>query len=392
MRGGLSAGLAMTILLSCAQVLGAQERAGAEPMRLPVAPGADGNDWEAHFDRGAQLFRSAPGEASAYFYWASRIDPSRAEPLFARWANHLYRAKNEDVYSYLRDDEALWRQPEFVKAYGLRTRALMRNPFVHRGLEVVVYDRLPGEFSDTRDTRAWIAYTEGKFPQAVALFTRTVDRGGPRAFWSRYDRALAHVASGNMAAALADLQAIVEELRRRDDQQVGFYVSKHHLLYSVALVQNQMGDRPASRASFGEATVEDASFGYGWAGLAALSTAARQHAQAVSEYEQALQLEPDDGYLHFLQANALFALQRFEGAAAALQRAVELEPHYAAPHYLLGRVRERQGKEAEAYPHYERFVRLASAKDPQAKSIRLRLELRARADTAKKAPPEGPSR
>ncbi len=358
-----------------------------EPERPPVAPGADPNDWEAHFDRGAKLFREEPALAGAHLYWASRLDPSRAEPLYARWANYLFRAKNEDIYAYLRGEEAIWRRPDFLEAWGLRERALVRNPFVHRGLEVLVYDRLPGDFLDSRDNRAWIAYTEGKFQQAVALQTRTIERGGTKAMWNRFDRSLAAVAAGDLPLALSDLKALVEELRRQDDQRmVALYASKHDLLYMIGLVHNQMGDRAAARAAFGESTVENAAFGYAWAGLAALSSAARQHAQAATEYEQALQIEPEDGYLHYLHAQTLFALQRYEGAATALTQAIALEPHFAAPHYLMGRVRERQGREADAYPHYERFVALATAKDPQAKSMRLRLELRAKADTTRRTP------
>lgn len=360
--------------------------AGA-PMRPALGAGADVNDWEAYFDRGAKIFRDSPAEAGAYFYWASRLDPSRAEPYFARWANFLFRAKNEDIYAYLRGDEALWRRADFIGADSLRTRAIMRNPFVHRGLESLVYDRLPGNFAESRDTRAWIAYTEGKFSQAVAMHTRTIDRGGAKAAWSRYDRALAAVAGGDMALALTDLRALVEELRRRDEAElVGFYASKHHLLYMTALVHNQLGDRVAARAAMGESTVENAAFAYGWAGLAGLSRAARQHAQAVSEYETALELEPNDGYLHFLHAAALFDLQRYEAAATAAAKATELEPYYAAPHFLLGRSRERQGRESEAYPHFERFVALAPAKDPQAKSMKYRLELRAKSDTTRPRP------
>lgn len=371
-----------------AQAPAALEPVGrTEPMRPPLGPGADRNDWEAYFDRGAKLFREAPEEASPYLYWASRLDPARAEPYFARWSSYLFRSKNEDVFAYLRSDPALWRRPDFLAADSLRTRALMRNPFVHRGLEALAWDRLPGTYNDgSRDLRAWIAYTEGKFPQAIAMYTRTIERGGARAVWTRYDRALASVAAGDMPAALADLKTLVEELRKRDEKQtLSFYASKHQLLYMIGLIHSQMGNQPASRESFGEAIVEDAAFAYGWAGLAALSRGARQNAQAAGEYEQALLLAPVDGYLHYLQGLTLFDLQRYDGAAQALERAIVLEPHYAPPYYMLGRVRERQGREPEAIPHYERFVQRATVKDPIAKNVRFRLELRAKSEAAKKS-------
>lgn len=354
---------------------------GGEPIRPPVAEGADPNDWEAYFDRGVQLFREAPAEAGPYFYWASRLDPSRAEPLFARWANFLFRARNEDIYAIVRRDYSVFERPDFAKADSLRVRALMRNPFVHRGLESLAYDRLPGDFRGGRDVRAWIAYTEGKFKQAVEMHTRTIERGGPDAVWNRFDRSLASVAAGDLPSGLADLQELVAELRRREEAQalLEFYVSKEHLLYMIGLVHNQMGDRVASRDAFGEALLEDASFAYGYVGLAALDRAARRHADAAGEFSQAVALAGDDGYLHYLHAEVLFDLRRYAAAASALEQAIALEPWYALPHYLMGRVRERQGREDDAYPHYERFVALSTAGDSRAKSMRLRLRLRAQA-------------
>ncbi len=373
--------LVCLLVLLAPAAIGAQ----ADPPRPGLPAGSDGNDWELYFDRGVLLFQKSPMDAAPYFHWASRIDPSRAEPYFARWANYLFRADNEEVYDYIRGEESLWRKPAFLAADSLRVRAFMRNPFVHRALEVLVYDRLPGEFSASRDTRAWLAYTEGKFSQALGLAARSVERGGPRALGSRYDRALIAVAAGEMTLALTDLRTLVDELRKLDEKQmVRFYASKEQLLYMIGLLHNQLGDRVAARAAFGEALVEDAAFAYGYAGLAAMSRVGRQHAQAATEYAQAIELAPDDGHLRLLQAQTLFDLQRYEPAAIELERAIALEPWYAAPQYLMGRVRERQGREADAIRHYERFVALASQKDPIAKNMRFRLELRARSDTAKR--------
>jgi hypothetical protein len=55
-----------------------------EPPRPQLPRGADPNDWEAYFDLGDARFQRAPREAAAAFYWASRLDPTRSEPLFAR--------------------------------------------------------------------------------------------------------------------------------------------------------------------------------------------------------------------------------------------------------------------------------------------------------------------
>jgi tetratricopeptide (TPR) repeat protein len=370
---------ALVLALLLALPLGAQSL-GSEPPRPPLPSGGDPNDWESYFDAGVKLFMQDATRAGAHFDWAARLDPSRAEPYFARWANFRYRTNTEDVSAYLRRVPAVRARPEMLQADSLRDRAFMRNPFVHRGLEILVYDRLPGNFSESRDTCAWIAYSNGSFDAAAAHYTRTVERGGDAGLWARYDRSLSNVAAGKMPAALADLKALLEGLRARDEAELVYhYVPKQHILYMIGLIQNQLGDHAAARASFGESIVEDASVAYGYMGLAALSRAARQHARAADAFAQAIELAPEDGHLRYLHAQALFDLQRYTGAHEELLRVIALEPHCAAPHYLLGRVAERSGKEVEAYPHYERFVAQASAKDPVAVRMRQRLALRARA-------------
>lgn len=59
-----------------------------QPPRPSVSRGADPTDWEAYFEIGDRDFKRSPQQAQAAFYWASRLDPTRAEPLFARWASY----------------------------------------------------------------------------------------------------------------------------------------------------------------------------------------------------------------------------------------------------------------------------------------------------------------
>jgi tetratricopeptide (TPR) repeat protein len=350
-----------------------------EPPRPALPAGTDPNGWEGYFDLGVKQFKTTPIGAEASFYWASRLDPSRAEPFFARWAAFLAHTRVEDVRAYFRDDEELHRRPEFQVADSLRSLALVRNPFVHRGLELLIWDRMPGAFADDRDTRAWIAYANGDFRKAIELNTKTIERDGRNALWRRYDRALAYVAAGDMPGALLDLRTLLAELRKQDERKsVVIYQSKHYLLYMIGLVLTELRRYPDARQAFQESLLEDASFAYGNAGLAGLSHALRQNVNAAEEYALGVELAPNDGQLRFLHAEVLFDLQRFSGAADELDRAIALEPYYPAPVLLLGRVREKQGQEEEAFKLYERYVAMSPANDSQAKVLRLRLDLRAK--------------
>lgn len=362
---------ALLVLPACAVPASAQEAA-----RPPLRAG-DPRRWEPYFDEGVRIFKQSPIDAERHFYWASRLDPTRAEPLFARYAAFFSYTHPEDVVAYFRADAGIQRRPDILAADSLRTRALMRNPFVHRGLELLVFDRLPGNLSDGRDVRAWIAYSNGEMPKAVELLTRTIERGRTGAHWRRLDRALAYVAMGGNRNALADLRKLLEELRAQDDRgAVTFYQSKHFLLYMIGMLHQSMREYDAARTAFQESLVEDASFAYGNAGLAALSRVQRNNAQAEGEYALAVELAPDDGVLRLWHAQVLFDLQRHGDAEAELTRAMALEPYWPAPLHLLGRVRERQGRMDEAFDAWEKYLAMAPAGDQVAKTLRIRVDAR----------------
>jgi tetratricopeptide (TPR) repeat protein len=349
-----------------------------EPPRPQLPVGSDPRFWEPYFDVGVRVFKQTPISAAGAFYWASKLDPTRAEPLFARYAAFFAHTKQEDVLSYFRAQESILTRPDILKADSLRLLALMRNPFVHRGLEILIFDRMPGSFSDDRDTRAWIAYSNGEFSKAVDLLTRTIERQGRRSRWKRFDRALAYAAMGDAKNALVDLRALLDELRAEDEKgALTIYTSKHFVLYMIGMLHTSMRDYASARTAFQESLLEDAAFAYGNAGLAAISRIQRNNAQAADEYALAVDLAPQDGVLRFWRAQVLFDLQRWADAERELAVARTLEPYWPAPHFLHGRLLEKLGKETEAFEAYAKFVALAPANDTPANAIRARIAARA---------------
>lgn len=369
-------------LVTCAIAVAAPGAAlGAQEPRRPQLPSdADPRRWEPYFDLGSRILRTNPQLAEEAFYWASRIDPTRAEPLFGRYAAYFsYRAVS-DVADYFLGDEQLMRQPEIAAIDSIRTLALMRNPFVHRGLEVLIFDRMPGALLRDRDTRAWLAYSNGDHPTAVTLFTRSIERAGSRARWILFDRAIAQVAMRDTRAGLGDLRALLAALREDDETRaVTFYQSKHFLLYMIGMIQVSQRDFAGARLSFQEALVEDASFAYAHAGLALLSRLQRANGKAEEEYAMALELAPHDAVLRFRRVEVLHDLQRYLESERELRLVIAAEPYWPTPHLLLGRVLERQGREAEAFQAWERYVSLAPADDAPARALKVRLETRGRA-------------
>lgn len=336
----------------------------------------DRKDWEAWFDHGMKVLRQSTQEAEESFQWAMQLDPTRAEPLFAFYAVRMIRIPRQRTVQYLRGEQEAMKDPEILRADSARTRALMRNPLVHRGLEAVIFDELPGQFRDDRDTRAWLSYSNGDLLRAIELHTSSIERLGARARWVYFDRALAYAAAGNRRAALGDLRTLLTAMRADDDAgTVTFYRSKHFLLYMIGVLQVAGNNLEGAKTSYGESLVEDASFAYAHAGLAQIARAQRRFQDAVDELTMAIELAPSDGVLYHTRAANLLSLNRSADAAVDFQRARELEPRWPAPVYGLGQVAERQQRTADARALFVQFVEMAPAADPQARQLRQRLGL-----------------
>ncbi len=143
-----------------------------EPPRPRLPRGADPNDWEAYYTHAVTRMRGWSKEADAGFYWASRLDPSRAEPYFARWVTFwLTDFKRWELY--IQGTRRVVESPEVAEAEKLRFTAYTRNPFVHQGLTLVLYDMLPGHFRIDPPDASLV-----RLRQARARARRSALRGG----------------------------------------------------------------------------------------------------------------------------------------------------------------------------------------------------------------------
>ena len=88
-------------------------------------------------------------------------------------------------------------------------------------------------------------------------------------------------------------------------------------------------------------------------------------AVAAREYERAISLSPFDFRLWQVLGGARERVGDAEGAEQALRRAVELAPHYANPHWLLGNLLLRQGRNFEAFSELRRASQMMPALRPQ---------------------------
>src|SRR5262249_4207191 len=97
--------------------------------------------------------------------------------------------------------------------------------------------------------------------------------------------------------------------------------------------------------------------------LARLALDAKDTTAAIAEINLAVQLRPDDAAVRYLCGTTLASAGRPSEAETQLRRAAEANSVYAAPHFVLARVLEEQGKKAEAVAEYRVFLSRAARGD-----------------------------
>jgi tetratricopeptide (TPR) repeat protein len=348
----------LTLMAACA-IVAAPAGAQREPERPNLPRGSDTNDWEAYFELGERHFWYRPAEAAAAFYWASRLDPTRAEPLFARWA--AFFAREQGTWEqYVQGNRQIRERPEVLANDELVLAALHRNPFVHRGLEAALLSSFGRRLRTDNATRAFMNYGEGDFRQAAELFGQVVRENPAENVRYRQWRALALVGEGQLDSAVVELDRLLAALRARDQASVAYYYeSKAMQEYALGMLHEARGRPAQARSAWERALEEDLAMYPARAALARLSLRTGKAAEAVEHMAQAAELAPDDAVMHFEHGNALMGVQRWEDAVAAYQRALQLEPHWADPYIRLGVAHENAGRPAEAAAAYRGFLQRA---------------------------------
>jgi len=364
MRPLRAASLAVAALLFVT-VADAQKKP-KEPKRPKMQAGRDTNSAGAYHYWGLGQLEGNPRAAMDAFYWASRLEPAWADPLYAqRIAFHM--SNLERFWKYLNGTKYVLKSAEVKRADSLHFRALLRDPFLFRRHDKMLIDRLyqeltgqHGIISGDPAMRAWFAYSQTQFPQAVQLYATAIEKD-PKDYELHADRARAFYHLNRFDSAVAELNLALAGYRKDDDEDlVVLYESKAMYEYSIANAYIQAGKLPEAREALGRALTEDLSFYVAHQKMAALALAAGDTATAVSEYQLAVELNNDDAALRTEYGMVLIALGKHADAEPHLLRAIELEPWYARSYALLGAVYEGLGKTAEAVAQYNRFMALAS--------------------------------
>lgn len=361
-------------LRSCLLVLCACVPVAASAQRPSLPRDKDPNDWEAYYDLGVEQLGHNSDRAEAAFAWASHLRPDRAEPLYGQWlAFHMRDSRRFE--RYLQDDEKTLRDPGVVRADSLRVAAFRRNPFVHQGLIVLLWDRLPGQWPDDALTRAWLSLGRANLPDAAHEFGMLIRRNPEKYGYLRLVRAATLVTLHQFDSAATEISALLAQERAQDTKSLGNgYESKELLEYALGLLQLNLRNASAAREAFGRATVENAGFAPAHAMLGELAVAARDTATALLEFGVAAEADPTDVEILIGYGKALRVAGRPADAAAQLRKAVALEPYYAEPFLYLGVALDEAGDQAGAADAYAQYLSKSTQSDSRRASVEQRLQ------------------
>ncbi len=376
-----------------------QAQKGKVPKRPDLEAAADTNSATAYYRYGLSVVEKDPRKAADAFYWATRLDPTWAQPLYARRIA-LLMADPRLLIGYMSRNRGVVQSKEAKSIDSLELRALMLNPFLLRELDkqlLLAYLRAlfedelrrRGEQADGATTlrfdffmesylrsdasarvKAVLAVSERRLPEALELYRKALAQDRDEAAAIHAERARVFYLIGNDDSTRAEIALALDKLRERDVKHfVYLYESKALLEHSIGLSYEAKGDLEAAREAYGRALQEDLSYYPAHVRLGRMALTAGDTATALSELDLAVQLKGDDPWVQAHYGATLAQAGRLGDAVEHLRKAIELEPFYPIPYYLLGRVTEMMGNAAAAVEHYRGFLARASGRDPRVADV-----------------------
>lgn len=348
------------IVLGCCALLDAPRVAlgqGREWLARPkLSRTADTNDWQSYYDYATSIIAAFPTRADTALRWAARLDPTVADPLFARWVAFWLRDLRR-FQDWLEDDPRTLASGAVQSADSLLARATQRNPFVPRMLYVLAVDKLPGRWREDLGTRGVLAYARLDYARAVDYFGRLIARNPERhARWRMY-RALAFVGARSYDSAHAEMTAMAATLRTQAESTLSsWYESLEMSEYGIGMLDLVQGRVADARAAFQRSLEENLGFFPAHAMLGDVALANGQAAIAAHEFGQAAELAPDEAWIQYRFGAALVRLGRGADAVAPLRRAIALEPLFADPYLALGDALAAAGDSPGAIRAFEEYL------------------------------------
>lgn len=371
---------------------------GAEPKRPQLLAGADTNDAQSYHDYGLGLMQKRPADAADAFYWASRLDPNNGNHFYARRVALLLTDRRR-LERYWSGNTSTLRSKDIKRIDSLYLHALTLNPFLYESLDRILFRAVVDEYAQqvqaaggsageyeaavdrmlarsSPSTKAWQAYTEGRFDESLELYAKAIKAVPPKYRYSpRSMRGRLFYQLNQVDSALAHLTVAVEEMRARDAKDfVYVYESKALYEQAVGMAHERLGDTASARKAYARALQEDLAYSPAHLRLAFMAIDAKDTTNAIGEFDLAAQLRPEDSALRYQYGFVLAMTGKHAEALEQLDKSIALNPWYAAPHQARGFVLEAQGKKGDALAAYKSFLARASKQDPRRSDVAKRVE------------------
>ena len=395
----------------------------AIPARPKLEPGADTNSAQANYAYGMKRIYDSPMESVRAFYWASRIDPSSADAMYALWTAKLIVLSDKDVLSYF--NRSGRGTPSQIALDSLIYGAYALNPFLfssidaalmRRRIEARIFLEFPkktiGEQEEivsgkmqAAEYRPEIAYAEGRFQAALKWYATELDAAAhpvrlpqkrqTKVKQNAREKAFIEMMKVEFAFELVDMHAkrarIFYHLHELDSASTEMttaisileaqdsgaaelpYMSKAIFEQSLGMIYEHDRRLDLAREAYGRALQEDLSYYAAHSRIAGLELEHGDTAVALSEMKLAVELQPRDPALRYRYAEVLLDARRDADAAEQLRRAIALDPYYGPPHLLLATIGDFESYTSDAIAEYQTYIALAARSDPQLPQVRARL-------------------
>lgn len=338
---------------------------------------SDSNDAELQFYLALAYWqRRKWQQTDSLLRLAVRLDPRFAEGYLALYYLPFSRRTSLFMEEQRGRVPQAW-QPILEEAHGFYQRAFRTDPLVNQRVISVAFEIKEPSFSDYTSPEyeiyqryyAWLVDLGlGRYGSAHDRLQRLAEREfdgvkQPEKVpdYILWYRGLAAAHSRQYDAAITDFQALLERTLKQQqrDEIVHVPLRDNEYRFMLAALHQVSGHADKAVPLYQEALEHDLGLVMAHTYLAGIYEAAGMTEEALVERRRAAEVSIDDPAAQFDYAVSLFNVEHAAEAEEPLRRAVALNPRYAPPRYLLGRVAEELGRKVEARDYYTQFIALA---------------------------------
>lgn len=363
----------------------------ATPAMAPVDSTApDTNDAMTYYQAGVASLDADPAGSAASFYWASRINPSWAEPYFGRWFALTQAAQRTAVLKKQvkeHKNDPLVPDSTLKHLDSLVILADIHDPF---------FDEKVALEAESNNTHAELALANSLRNKAIREYDQEQMSEGEPPFMGAHDLKLEHSWYGSYVdrhfdSASADLAKLIKkhpdyiqlytyrakaqyylkqydsaaatlglaagQIEKRDTTKLlPAYISREMLTYSIAMANRQGHRDSAAKANFQLTVTQNLGFHMAHLHLASQALDAHDTTTALNEAQIAAQIRPDDPLVQLFLGYSLVNAGRVNDGIDHLRQATTVDPYYSLPYFYLGQALEQARNDSAAVTAYRGYL------------------------------------